>query len=47
MRADEFATRVGGAQQHGDGWQGFCPAHDDRDKRSLSFRDKDAKVLVN
>ena len=46
MNAHALAEKVRGAQKSGNGHLGFCPAHDDREHRSLSFRDTDGKVLM-
>ncbi len=45
MKACDFASRVQGVHQAGDGFTARCPAHDDQ-RASLSFRDGDRGRLL-
>jgi AAA domain/Toprim-like len=38
--------RLQGVQRAGAGWIAFCPAHEDRHKRSLSIREMGGKILL-
>jgi hypothetical protein len=35
-----------GVQRAGTGWSAFCPAHEDRQKRSLSVTERDGRILL-
>ncbi len=48
VKPPAILERLRGVQRAGDGWLAFCPAHDDRHKRSLSITvAADGKTLVN
>jgi hypothetical protein len=38
-------ARLQGVQRAGAGWSAFCPAHEDRQKRSLSVAERDGRIL--
>lgn len=46
MTAREFLSHLRGVQRTGAGWVAFCPAHEDRHKRSLSVAEREDKILL-
>ncbi len=46
MRAADLVKLIKGAKKSGDGYTGFCPAHDDTKIRSLSWCDKGGLIAL-
>lgn len=47
MTVENFLERLRGVRKSGQGWEAFCPAHPDREKRSLSVGvADDGKILL-
>jgi hypothetical protein len=48
MTMQEVLSRLRGVRQCGDGWEAFCPAHEDRHRQSLSVSTgDDARILLH
>ena len=43
----EILERLQGVQRTGEGWLAFCPAHEDREQRSLSISQTPERTLLH